>query len=77
MFSKGKIWNFTGNRDHINKKTQRNKGGSLRGVARKFLMVGHDFELICTHKKHAHVYVRHYLKKLKSVCTHPIASCTV
>jgi len=48
--------------------------GVSRGVARKFLMVGHDLELMYTHKKHAHVYVRHHLK---GVCTHPIASCTV
>ena len=32
----------------------------IRGVARKFLMEGHDLELIYTHKKHAHVYVKHY-----------------
>jgi len=30
-----------------------------RGVARKFLMVGQDLELINTHTKHPHVYVRH------------------
>jgi len=33
---------------------------TFRGIARKFLMVGQDLEFIYTHKKHAHVYVRHY-----------------
>ena len=34
--------------------------GGFRGVARKFLMVGQNLELIYTHKKHNHVYVKKF-----------------
>jgi len=41
----------------------------FRGVASKYLMVGHHFYLN-THKKQARIYVRHYQGKLWKVYAH-------